>query len=166
MLLTIPNWLWGEAGVKFSPGLKPKERMLHIFERYFQGSSLDHYFQTWEIESQGLWQAPQYRSRLVTPSMFNWTFLGDVRSSRQQAEDSAIEVFLQDKRVVEIASKVPPTAKKVRKWLIAQMPGPTWKDSLQARGIDKAIVVEEAKQELFSQFRSAGCRTAISDGMA
>eukprot|EP00435_Cladocopium_sp_Y103_P051788 s2682_g16.t1 len=157
MVVTMPECLKSEIGLRFEPNVATRARFNGFFVRYAPGTSSDHKFTVWSV-------GYQYQASLVTPSLYGWTFLGYPQPTRRDAEDSACDTFLQDERVVEIASKLPPPASKVRRWIALQL---RWiRKELMARGINLTLVVEEAKQELFSQFRAMGCRNALWDGNA
>ena len=134
-----------------------------FFERYLQIGRIDRYWET-KAESVPGQRFPLYRSKLRTPSLFNQTFEGQPQPRWFKAELSACEAFLQDPTVLEIAENLPPSGKKVRRYVLCKLTG--WKKDLIERGINVNLVVEEAKAELFSRFQSMGCRTALWDGNA
>lgn len=161
-LVTMPDCLLSEIGLRFPHDLGLKARVIHFFERYTQQNQhRDHYVQTRNFsDGRGTW----YRSELVTPSLDGRVFVGQNQTSRGKAEESAYQAFFQDPQVITITEWIPPPARKVRRWVNCQLRG--WKGDLIARDINVSLVVEEAKQELFSQLRDRGCRLAQWDGNA
>lgn len=162
-LVTVPECLEKEIGLKFHKHSNARQSVKCFFERYLQIGRIDHYWET-KPESVPGQRFPLYRSKLRTPSLFNQTFEGQRKPRWFKAELSACEAFLQDPTVLEIAEKLPPSATKVRRYVQCKLTG--WKKDLIERGINVKLVIEEAKAELFSRFQSMGCRTALWDGNA
>ena len=160
-LLAVPDFLKDQIGFYYA-GKPDKITVIRFFERYAQQSSdnCDHHFETQTVQG-----GPAYQTRLVTPSLYGWTFVGYVCANKSAAETSACCAFWNDCRVQEIASKVPPTSTKIKKCVTSQLKGP-FKKSLQERGISLALLTKEARDAIFLKFKDMGCRLALWDGNA
>lgn len=74
-LVTVPECLEKEIGLKFHKHSNARQSVKCFFERYLQIGRIDHYWET-KPESVPGQRFPLYRSKLRTPSLFNQTFEG------------------------------------------------------------------------------------------
>ena len=90
-------------------------------------------------------------------------FRGQWCISKRLAEQSAVNAFREDPKILEIAKALPPTLKRIRANLrLTKLE----KSSLQSTGIEPRDVVKELIHAVYPYFRDMGCRTATWDGNA
>ena len=163
-LLRMPEGLKREIGFKNvhpeETGENPKALMQSFFSRYTQSTIQDYYFEGSQRRDRNgsVW----FTATLVTPSLYDKRFLGEMAPSLALAESSACLAFFKDSTVLEVASKMPPTIRNVRRH-VCKMLKPGWQREMERRGIDWKVVREEVIRRLFDQFQSMGCRTALWD---
>ena len=139
-LLREPAVLLKEIGMKaftaYDPKISDARKIVHtFFSRYRQTEAADHYFETHTIREGRSWR---FTSTLVTPSFYPSRFLGNQMSLRPMAEDSACETFIRDARAREVASKLPPPTRNIKRY-VASMFNNEWKQDMIRRGVNPKL---------------------------
>ena len=168
-LLTVSESLTKEIGMKAfytfdaRTSREDLKKLVHtFFSRYRQTETEDHYYETERFfQDNQVW----FVSTLITPCLYQGSFRGQPRPQRHMAELSACQKFLEDPEARELASKLPPPSRILRREILAKF-SKDWKEDMLQRGISPKLVQQEAVQELSHKLRSLGCRLALWDGHA